>query len=102
MRYLALSATLLLGACVTADQGYVRATGRTNPQDLQLAVAQCRGEAAATPQGFYVGGLGWVGFAGNLVARAAQEDAVASACMARFGYVVAQVKPQPAATPPAR
>ena len=95
MRYLALSGMLLLSACVTADQHYVRAGGRTNPQHVQLALAQCQGEAAATPQGFYVVGGGWVGFAGNLMARAAQVDTVTSACMARSGYVVTQAKPQP-------
>jgi len=95
MRYLALSGMFLLSACVTADQHYVRAGGRTNPQHVQLALAQCQGEAAATPQGFYVVGGGWVGFAGNLMARAAQVDTVTSACMARSGYVVAQAKPQP-------
>lgn len=119
MRYLALSGMLLSGmlllsACVTAGQGtagqaqanagqgqatagqgYVRVGGRTNPQHVQLALAQCQGEAAATPQGFYLAGGGWVGFAGNLVARAVQVDSVTSACMARSGYVVAQPKPQP-------
>ena len=95
MRYLALIGMLLLGGCVTADQGYVRASGRTNPERLQLALAQCQGEAAATPQGFYLEGGGWVGFTGNLVARAAQVDTVTSACMARHGYVAAQPKAQP-------
>ena len=96
MRYLALSGTLLLGACVTADQGgYVRSSGRTSPERVRLALAQCQGEAAATPQAFYVSGAGWVGFAGNLMARAAQVDTVTSACMARYGYVAAQPKPQP-------
>jgi len=95
MRFLALSGMLLLGACVTADQGYVRAGGRTNAEQQRLALAQCQGEAAATPQAFYLGGAGWVGFAGNLVARAAQVDSVTSACMARNGYVAAQPKAQP-------
>src|SRR5262245_14912819 len=116
MRYLALSGMLLsgmllLGACTTAGQGqataaqaqgtasqgqgYVRAGGRTNPQHLQLALAQCQGEAAATPQAFYVAGGGWVGLAGSLVARAVQVDSVTSGCMARNGYVVAQQKPHP-------
>jgi len=94
MRYLALSGTLLLSACVTADQGYVRTSGRTSPERLQLALAQCQGEAMATPQGFYVYGAGWAGFAGNLMARAVQVDAVTSACMARHGYVMAQPKAQ--------
>jgi len=92
MRFLALTAMLLLSACVTADQGYVRASGQTNPGRQQLALAQCQGEAAATPQGFYLYGGGWVGFAGNLMVRAAQVDAVTSACMARYGYVVGQPK----------
>jgi len=94
MRYLALSGMLLLGACVTADQGYVRTSGRTNPEHMRLALAQCQGEAAATPQGFYVSGLGLVGVAGNVMARAAQVDTVTSGCMARYGYVVAQAKAQ--------
>jgi len=96
MRYLALSGMLLLGGCVTAaEPGYVRASGRTSPQQVRLALAQCQGEAAATPQGFYVVGAGWVGFAGNLMARAAQVDSVTSACMARYGYVGARPKAQP-------
>ena len=90
MRYFALIGMLLLSGCVTADQGYVRSSGRTNPERLQLALAECQGEAAATPQGFYVGGFGVAGLAGNLMARAAQEQSVTSACMARHGYVVAQ------------
>jgi hypothetical protein len=103
MRWLAFIGVLLLGAflgaCQTANQeGYVRAKGRTNPQQLQLVLAQCQGEAHATPQGFYIDSLpvrggAWVGLAGNVIARAAQVDAVTSACMARHGYVMAQAKP---------
>lgn len=99
MRNLALIGVLLLGACVTDNQGYVRASGRTNPERLRLALAECQGEAAATPQGFWVDGGGWVGFAGNLMVRAAQVDSVTTACMARHGYVVAQ---QPQSTPQAQ
>ena len=97
MRYLALVGVLLLSACVTADdQGYVRAySGRTNPERLRLAMAECQGEAAATPQGFYVEGFGVAGLAGNVMLRGAQVDTVTSACMARHGYVVAQPKAQP-------
>ena len=77
----------------------MRARGRTNPQQLQLVLAQCQGEAAASPQAVYVDSPavrgGWmVGLAANAMARAAQVDAVTSACMARNGYVVAQPKPQ--------
>ena len=92
MRYLALVGVLLLGACMTTDdQGYARASGRTNnPERLQLALAECQGEAAATPQGFYVEGGGMVGLAGSLMMRAAQDQSITSACMARHGYVVAQ------------
>ena len=100
-RYLALISLLLLGACqTTAEQGggYVRARGRTNPQQLQLVLAQCQGEAAASPQAVYVDSPavrgGWmVGLAGNVMARAVQYDAETSACMARHGYVMAQAKP---------
>ncbi len=95
MRYLALIGVLLLGACVTADQGYVRASGRTNPERLRLALTECQGEAAATPQGFWVEGFGVAGLAGNLMLRGAQVDTVTTACMARRGYVVAQSKAQP-------
>jgi hypothetical protein len=95
MRYLALIGMLLLGGCVTADQGYVRASGRTSPERLRLALAECQGEAAATPQDFYLDTGGWVGLTGNLMARAAQVDTVTSACMARHGYVVARPKAQP-------
>lgn len=95
MRYLALITVLLLGACVTDDQGYVRASGRTNPERMRLALAECQGEAAATPQGFYVEAGGMVGLAGSLMMRAAQDQSVTSACMARHGYVVAQPKAQP-------
>jgi hypothetical protein len=104
MRYLALIGILLRCACqTTAEQGggggYVKARGRTNPQQLQLVLAQCQGEAAASPQAVYVDSPGirggWmVGLAGNVVARAAQYDAETTACMARNGYVVAQPKPQ--------
>jgi hypothetical protein len=90
MRYLALVGVLLLSACMTTDQGYVRASGRTNPERLQLALAECQGEAAATPQGFYIEGPGMVGLAGSLMMRAAQDQSITSACMARHGYVVAQ------------
>jgi hypothetical protein len=93
MRYLALVGVLLLSGCVTDGQGYVRASGRTNPERLQLALAECQGEAAATPQGFYVEGPGMVGLAGSLMIRAAQDQSVTSACMARHGYVVAQQAP---------
>jgi hypothetical protein len=97
MRYLALLGVLSLTGCVTADEGgggYVRASGRTNPERLQLALAQCQGEAAATPQGFWVEGFGVAGLAGNLMLRGAQVDTVTSACMARHGYVVAQLPAQ--------
>src|SRR5215813_757987 len=93
MRYLALMGAVLLGSCVTDSQGYVRVSGRTNPDQLRLTLAQCQGEGASVPQGFYVSGLGMVGFAGTLMARAAQEQTVTSACMARNGYVVAQQAP---------
>src|SRR5215475_6735017 len=102
MRYLALIGMLLLCACQTTAEstgGYVRARGRTNPQQLQLVLAQCQGEAAASPQAVYVDSPpvrgGWMlGLAGNAMARAAQVDAQTSACMARNGYVMAQPKPQ--------
>ena len=95
MRYLALIGTLFLGSCVTADQGYVRASGRTNLDKMRLTLAQCQGEGAATPPGFYVEGVGLVGFAGALAVRAAEVDSVTSACMARHGYIPAQsVQPQ--------
>jgi len=93
MRSLALIGVLLLGGCVTADEGYVRASGRTNPERLQLALAECQGEAAATPQGFYIEGPGMVGLAGSLMMRAAQDQSITSACMARHGYVMAQQAP---------
>jgi hypothetical protein len=95
MRYLVLVGVLLLSGCVTDGQGYVRSSGRTNPERLQLALAECQGEAAATPQGFWVEGFGVAGLAGNLMLRGAQMDTVTSACMARHGYVVAQTNPQP-------
>ena len=97
MRNLTLMGALLLSACVTADQGYVRASGRTNPERLQLVLAGCQGEAAATPQGFWVEGFGVAGLAGNLALRGAQVDTVT--CMARHGYVVAQSKAQPRGGP---
>ena len=93
MRYLALIGVLLLGSCVTDSQGYVRVRGRTNPDHLQLTLAQCQGESASVPQGFYLAAGGMVGLAGNLMVRAAQEQTVTSACMARNGYVVAQQAP---------
>jgi hypothetical protein len=95
MRYFSLIGMLLLSGCVTAEQGYVRASGRTNPERLQLALAECQGEAAATPQGFWVEGFGVAGLAGNIMIRGVQVDTVTSACMARHGYVVAQTKAQP-------
>jgi hypothetical protein len=101
-RYLALIGVLFVGGCQTMDQsggGYVRARGRTNPQQLQLVLAQCQGEAASTPQAVYIDSPpvrgGWaLGLAGNVIARAAQVDAQTSACMARNGYVIPQPKPQ--------
>src|SRR5215467_9577696 len=93
MRYLAFAGVLLLSGCVTNGQGYVRASGRTNPNHLQLTLAQCQGESASVPQSFYVEGAGWAGLAGNLVARAAQDQTVISACMARNGYVMSQQAP---------
>ena len=98
MRYLALIGAVLLGSCATDDQGYVRVHGRTNPDQLRLTLAQCQGEGAAVPQGFYVSGLGLIGLTGTLMARAAQEQTVTSACMARNGYVVAQQAPAQAHT----
>jgi hypothetical protein len=97
MRYLALTAALLLTSCVTGGDGggYVRTSGRTNPERVRLALAECQGEASASPQGFYVDGFGWAGLAGNVVARAAQEQSITSACMARHGYVQVQPRPQP-------
>src|SRR5262249_52725602 len=96
MRYLALIGMLLLCSCVTAeDSGYVRARGRTNAEHLRLTLAQCQGEAAATPSDVYVSGPGWAGFAGSLMVRAAQQDTFTSACMARNGYVMARPAPQP-------
>lgn len=98
MRYLAIIGTVLLGSCATDGQGggYARLNGRTNPDHLRLALAQCQGEAAMSPQGFWVSGGGWVGLAGNVMLRAAQEQTVTSGCMARYGYVVAQ-QPHPVA-----
>jgi hypothetical protein len=95
MRYFALIGALFLGACVTGDQGYgyMKASGRTNLEKMQLTLAQCQGEGAATPPGFYVEGGGLVGFTGALMVRAAQVDSVTSACMARHGYVPAQPAP---------
>jgi hypothetical protein len=95
MRYFACIGLLSLSACVTDDQGYVRVGGRNNAQRLQLALVECQGEASATPQAFYVEAGGLVGLAGSLMMRAAQEQSVTSACMARYGYVVAQRKAQP-------
>lgn len=95
MRYFACISVLLLSACVTDDHGYMRAGGRTNQERLRLALAECQGEASATPQAFYVEAAGVVGLAGSLMMRAAQEQSVTSACMARHGYVVAQRKAQP-------
>jgi len=100
-RHLALIGILFLGACQTTDVGgggYVRARGRTNPQQLQLVLAQCQGQAAGSPQAVYIDSPpvrgGWMlGLAGNVMARAAQYDAETSACMARHGYVMAQAKP---------
>jgi hypothetical protein len=93
MRYLTLIGALLLGSCMTDSQGYVRVNGKTNQDHLRLAMAECQGEAAATPQGFYLEGPGMVGLAGSLMMRAAQDQSVTSACMARHGYVVAQQAP---------
>ena len=90
MRYWALIGAVLLGSCATDGQGYTRVHGRTNPDHLRLALAQCQAEGAISPQGFYVPAGGWVGLTGNLVLRAAQEQTVTSGCMARNGYVVAQ------------
>jgi len=106
MRYLVVLGALLLGACVTtADQGagvgpvaaappqapppppYVRPNGKTNFDQMRLALAQCQGEAAATPQGFWLDGGGLMGLAANVALRAGQDQTVTSACMARFGYV---------------
>ncbi|MBO0756266.1 MAG: hypothetical protein J2P54_10430 [Bradyrhizobiaceae bacterium] len=95
IRFLALIGMLLLSGCMTDQGEYMRANGRTNPDRLQLALAQCQGEASATPQGFWVEGFGVAGLAGNLMLRGAQVDSVTSACMARHGYVVAQPKRQP-------
>jgi hypothetical protein len=95
MRYLVLIGALFLCSCVTNDQGYVRASGGTNPERMQLTLAQCQGEGAATPPGFYVEGGGMVGFASALPVREAQIDSVTSACMARHGYVLAQQRVQP-------
>jgi hypothetical protein len=95
MRFFALMGVLLLGSCVTDNQGYVRVHGRTNPDHLRLTLAQCQGEGATAPQDFYIAGGGWVGLTGSLMVRAAQEQTVTSACMARNGYVVAQ-QAQPA------
>jgi len=101
MRYLACIGVLLLTGCVTNDQGYMSARGRTNQQRVRVALAECHGEASATPQAFYVeaggmGGMGgMVGLAGTLMARAVQEQSVTSACMARYGYLAAQPKAQP-------
>jgi hypothetical protein len=44
-----------------------------------------RGSTAATPQSFYISG-DVIGLVGTLAARAAQDDAVVLACMARNGY----------------
>jgi len=88
MRCFASIGVLLLSGCVTADQGYVRASGRTNPERLQLALAECQ-------RGFWVEGFGVAGLAGNLMLRGAQVDTVTSACMARHGYVAAQPKARP-------
>jgi hypothetical protein len=76
---------LFSSGCVTSGPEYVRASGRTNPQRLQLALAEYQGEAATTPQDLWVEGFGVAGLAGNLMLRGAQVDTVTSACMARHG-----------------
>jgi hypothetical protein len=96
MRYLVMTGALLLGSsllcsCVTNDQGYgyMKASGRTNLDRMRLVLAQCQGEASATPQSFWIEGGGLVGLTGSVVARVAQDQSVTSACMARHGYVAA-------------
>jgi hypothetical protein len=95
MRYFACIGALLLSGCTTDGQGYTSISGRTNPQRMRLALAECQGEASATPQAFYLYTGGMVGLAGTLAARAVQEQSVTSGCMARYGYVAAQPKAQP-------
>jgi len=65
----------------------VRPNGKTNMQQMRLALAQCQGEAASTPQGFWLDGGGLMGLAANVALRAGQDQTVTTACMARFGYV---------------
>src|SRR5215813_3108913 len=89
MKRISLFALLLLCSCATAPppppQYIVRPTGRTPQARMQSVLTQCQGEAAATPQSLYLYG-GLLGLAGTLAARAAQDNAIVSACMARNGY----------------
>ena len=89
MKRISLFALLLLCSCATAPppppQYIVRPTGKTPEERMQSVLTQCRGEAAATPQSLYLYG-GLLGLAGTLAARAAQDNAIVSACMARNGY----------------
>jgi hypothetical protein len=75
---------------MTDGQEYVRTSGRTNPQRLQLALSAK--EKQLLPRGLWAEGFGIEGLAGML--RGAQVDTVTSACMARYGNVVAQPKAQ--------
>ena len=77
----------LAGCAAPSAGGYFKSDGTvTNPSQVQLILAQCRGEGAAAV-GDYVTGEGPIPWAFGQASRSSKETAVVNACMARNGYL---------------
>ena len=87
MRALSLAVVLGLAGCATAPTSYLRADSRpTDPAQMQLTLAQCQGEGAASVVD-YVPGDGAIPWAFGQASRSSKEAAIVKACMARNGYL---------------
>ena len=87
MKRFCLAFGLLLVGCASQPAGYLRADGKSSdPSQMQLVLAQCRGEGA-TAVADYVTGEGAIPWAAGMASRSSKETAVINGCMARNGYL---------------
>jgi hypothetical protein len=87
-RLFVVAGALALVSCASHTQpsAYSRADGRpVEASGVQLALAQCKGEVAATVPPTEGGGLGYVAI--SAADRSSREHAILDACMARNGYL---------------
>lgn len=78
---------LVLSGCASQPAGgFVRADGRQDAAQMQLALAQCKAEGARGVQD-YVDAGGVVPFVAGSINRSSKETTIVNGCMARNGYL---------------